>query len=147
MFEHVGHKNYQAYMKVVARCLKKNGLFLLHTIGANYTRHNPDPWINRYIFPNGVLPSLKDITAAADKTFVLEDFHSFGPDYDKTLMAWFNNFDHSWKQLHDKYGDRFYRMWKYYLLGCAGAFRARNIQLWQLVFFKTWSDRGYNPVR
>ena len=147
MFEHVGPKNYKTYMQVASRCLKENGLFLLHTIGANYTRHSPDPWINKYIFPNGVLPSLRDISNSFDKIFVLEDFHSFGPDYDKTLMAWFNNFDKSWKQLCDKYGERFYRMWKYYLLGCAGAFRARNIQLWQLVFSKHGVPGGYTPVR
>ena len=147
MFEHVGPKNYKTYMQVASRCLKENGLFLLHTIGANYTRHSPDPWINKYIFPNGVLPSLRDISISFDKKFVLEDFHSFGPDYDKTLMAWFNNFDKSWKHLCDKYGERFYRMWKYYLLGCAGAFRARNIQLWQLVFSKHGVPGGYTPVR
>ncbi len=147
MFEHVGPKNYKTYMQVASRCLKENGLFLLHTIGANYTRHSPDPWINKYIFPNGVLPSAGDISTSFDKIFVLEDFHSFGPDYDKTLMAWFNNFDKSWKQLCDKYGERFYRMWKYYLLGCAGAFRARNIQLWQFVFSKRGVPGGYTPVR
>ena len=147
MFEHVGHKNYKMYMKVASRCLKENGLFLLHTIGTNRTRHSPDPWINKYIFPNGVLPSMKDISMAFDKYFVLEDFHSFGPDYDKTLMAWFQNFDSNWKDLRDKYGDRFYRMWKYYLLGCAGAFRARNIQLWQLVLSKNGVAGGYTAVR
>ena len=147
MFEHVGPKNYKTYMQVVSRCLKENGLFLLHTIGSNYTRHNPDPWINRYIFPNGVLPSLNDVSKAFDKCFVLEDFHSFGPYYDKTLMAWFNNFDSNWNHLRENYSERFYRMWKYYLLGCAGAFRARNIQLWQFVFSKHGVEGGYTPVR
>ncbi len=146
MFEHVGPKNYKNYMQVVARCLKDEGIFLLHTIGANWTRTTPDPWINKYIFPNGVLPSMQDISEAIEGVFVLEDFHSFGQDYDKTLMAWFHNFDANWKQLCEKYGDRFYRMWKYYLLGCAGAFRARNIQLWQLVLTKNGIAGGYTPV-
>jgi len=147
MFEHVGFKNYKKYMQVAARCLKDEGLFLLHTIGSNYTRHNPDPWVNKYIFPNGMLPSLKDISIATENVFVLEDHHSFGTDYDKTLMAWFTNFDNNWDLLSNKYGEKFYRMWKYYLLCCAGAFRARNIQLWQFVLSKNGVIGGYDSVR
>jgi len=147
MFEHVGPKNYKTYMKVASRCLKDDGLFLLHTIGSNYTRHNPDPWFNKYIFPNGVLPSMKDISMATDNEFIMEDLHSFGPDYDKTAMAWFENFEAGWKHLREKYSEEFYRMWKYYLLCCAGAFRARNLQLWQLVFSKHGVAGGYTPIR
>ena len=146
MFEHVGSKNYKRYMDVVSRCLKDEGIFLLHTIGAIVSRYSPDPWINKYIFPNGILPSMKDISHAAENLFVLEDFHNFGADYDKTLMAWFNNFDSNWNLIREKYGERFYRMWKYYLLGCAGAFRARDIQLWQLVFSKKGIPGGYTPI-
>ncbi|MGI9227609.1 MAG: cyclopropane fatty acyl phospholipid synthase [Gammaproteobacteria bacterium] len=146
MFEHVGHKNYKKYMQVASKCLKENGVFLLHTIGANRTRYTPDPWIHKYIFPNGVLPSMSDISKAIEGYFVLEDFHSFGTDYDKTLMAWFHNFDTHWYQLCEMYGDQFYRMWKYYLLGCAGAFRGRNIQLWQLVLTKNGMPNGYIPI-
>ena len=146
MFEHAGPKNYKKYMQVVARCLKDEGLFLLHTIGARKTRYSPNPWINKYIFPNGLLPSMKDISKAVEKYFVLEDFHNFGADYDKTLMAWFRNFDENWKQISEKYGERFYRMWKYYLLSCAGAFRVRDIQLWQLVFTKDGIRGGYTPI-
>lgn len=147
MFEHVGPKNHKTYMQVVSRCLKDEGLFLLHTIGSNFTRHSPDPWFDKYIFPNGILPSMKDISTAYDKRFVLEDLHSFGPDYDKTLMAWFDNFDAAWDVLSKKYSEEFYRMWKYYLLCCAGAFRARNLQLWQLVLSKKGVAGGYTPVR
>ena len=146
MFEHVGPKNYTTYMKVVERCLKDEGLFLLQTIGAIATRHTPDPWIHRYIFPNGILPSMKDISSSMENCFVLEDFHNFGVDYDKTLMAWFENFDANWEQICNKYGDRFYRMWKYYLLSCAGAFRARNVHLWQLVLSKKGVPGGYAPI-
>lgn len=147
MFEHVGHKNFRTYMQVADRCLNAEGIFLLHTIGSNYTRRSPDPWVNKYIFPNGVLPSLKDISTAIEHLFVVEDFHSFGPDYDKTLMAWFENFDNHWPTLSTKYDERFYRMWKYYLLGCAGAFRSRNIQLWQFVLTKHGIKSGYDIVR
>ena len=133
-------------MQVASRCLNDNGIFLLHTIGANITSRMPGAWINKYIFPNGVLPSMADISKAAENIFVLEDFHNFGADYDKTLMAWFENFDSGWSELKGKYNDRFYRMWEYYLLGCAGAFRARDIQLWQLVFTKNGISGGYTPV-
>ena len=146
MFEHVGSKNYGKYMQVASRCLKEGGMFLLQTIGAPKTRHSPDPWIHKYIFPNGLLPSMKDISHAVERRFILEDFHNFGADYDKTLMAWFRNFDTSWEKISNKYGERFYRMWKYYLLSCAGAFRARDIQLWQLVFSKIGVPGGYTPV-
>ncbi len=146
MFEHVGPKNYVKYMQVASRCLKEEGMFLLQTIGAPKTRHSPDPWINRYIFPNGLLPSMKDISRAVERRFILEDFHNFGAYYDKTLMAWFRNFNSNWEKISEKYGTRFYRMWKYYLLSCAGAFRARDIQLWQIVFSKNGIPGGYTPV-
>ncbi len=146
MFEHVGPKNYRKYMQVVSRCLKEEGIFLLHTIGALTTRYSPDAWINKYIFPNGILPSMRDISAAVEGYFVLEDLHNFGADYDKTLMAWCNNFDVHWLRLREKHSERFYRMWKYYLLACAGAFRARDIQLWQLVFTKNGIAGGYTPI-
>jgi cyclopropane-fatty-acyl-phospholipid synthase len=143
MFEHVGRKNYRAYMEVAARCLRPDGLFLLHTIGKNLTNSTPDPWIDKYIFPNGDLPSLAQISESVEDVFVLEDVHNFGPDYDRTLMAWFENFDAAWPRFREAYGERFYRMWKYYLLSCAGAFRARDIQLWQLVLSPSGVRGGY----
>lgn len=134
MFEHVGYKNYATYMKKARRCLKKDGLFLLHTIGGNRPVARTDPWTEKYIFPNSRLPSPAQICEAAEGLFVLEDWHSFGADYDKTLMSWFTNFNKNWHLLEEKYGKRFYRMWRYYLLSCAGAFRARGNQLWQILF-------------
>ena len=136
MFEHVGHKNYREYFEQAAKCLKDEGLFLLHTIGMNITRSTPNPWIHKYIFPNGQLPSMTLISKAVENLFVIEDMHNFGAYYDKTLMSWFENFDAGWDELKQDYSERFYRMWKYYLLSCAGAFRARDTQLWQLVLSK-----------
>jgi len=133
MFEHVGRKNYRTYMKVVRRCLKDDGIFLLHTIGGNASRTGCDPWITRYIFPNGMLPSTAQIARAVEGLFVIEDLHNLGPHYDRTLMAWNANFQKAWPTLSEKYDERFKRMWEYYLLSCAGAFRARNIQVWQVV--------------
>lgn len=134
MFEHVGPKNYATYFEVVNRNLKTDGIFLLHSIGANRSRDSVDPWINRYIFPNGRLPSVGQIAMASEPHFVMEDWHNFGADYDKTLMAWDARFQQCWPDIKSHYGERFFRMFHYYLCACAGAFRARDIQLWQIVF-------------
>ena len=147
MMEHVGYKNYRSFIKLVSKRLKPNGLFLLHTIGGNRSKKSAEPWIIKYIFPQGMLPSAKQITKATEKLFVMEDWHNFGADYDKTLMAWFNNFNKNWDKLKSNYDERFYRMWKYYLLCCAGAFRARGQQLWQIVLSKGGVPGGYIPVR
>lgn len=134
MFEHVGQKNYRTFMETVHRCLKKDGIFLLHTIGGNDSSIKVDEWFNKYIFPNGMLPSLAQIGKAIEGLFVMEDWHNLGPHYDKTLLAWNDNFQRSWPQLKGCYSERFKRMWEYYLLCCAGSFRSRAIQLWQIVF-------------
>ncbi len=146
MFEHVGCKNYRRFMKIVHRCLKPEGLFLLHTIGGNTSVRSTDPWIGRYIFPNSMLPSAAQIASAAEGLFVLEDWHSFGAHYDTTLMAWHRNFTRGWHLLAEDYDQRFYRMWVYFLLSCAGSFRARVNQLWQLVFSKNGIRGGYRRV-
>ncbi|OZI31087.1 cyclopropane-fatty-acyl-phospholipid synthase [Bordetella genomosp. 10] len=143
MFEHVGRKNHRTYMEVAHRCLSDDGLFLLHTIGKNLRQSVPDAWIDKYIFPNGDLPSIGQVGDAAGGLFVTEDLHNFGADYDTTLMAWHANFESAWPRFEEKLGRRFYRMWRYYLLSCAGAFRARDIQLWQWVFSKNGVPGGY----
>ncbi|MAG52843.1 MAG: cyclopropane-fatty-acyl-phospholipid synthase [Nanoarchaeota archaeon] len=147
MFEHVGVKNYRNYFKMAKRCLKDNGLFLLHTIGRNSSVKSGDLWYHKYIFPNSMLPSVKQIATASEKLFVLEDWHSFGPDYDKTLMEWHKNFNKNWDKIKDKYDERFKRMWNYYLLISAGSFRARQTQLWQIVFSKNGVEGGYKSIR
>lgn len=146
MFEHVGRKNYREFMRVVKRCLKPGGLFLLHTIGRLNTRNASEPWSNKYIFPNAQLPSMADISRAVERVFVMEDMHNFGAYYDRTLMAWHANFEHHWPELAAKYGERFYRMWRYYLLTNAGMFRARRMQLWQIVFSYEGIVGGYVRV-
>ncbi|RMG60721.1 MAG: cyclopropane fatty acyl phospholipid synthase [Calditrichaeota bacterium] len=147
MFEHVGYKNYRTFMEVVHRCLRPEGLFLLHTIGNNRSVTRTDPWIETYIFPNSMIPSASQIARAAEGLFVLEDWHSFGPHYDRTLMAWFHNFHRRWPEIRDRYGERFYRMWKYFLLSSAGSFRARKNQVWQIVFSPGGVPGGYPSVR
>lgn len=149
MFEHVGSKNYNDYFGVVQRCLDADGLFLLHTIGRNSTTNSTgsDPWIVRYIFPNSMLPSAREICRTSESRFVIEDWHNFGPDYDTTLMQWYRNFTDRWDRIKEDYDGRFYRMWTYYLLCCAGAFRARRTQVWQVVMSEKGLEGGYEPVR
>jgi cyclopropane-fatty-acyl-phospholipid synthase len=147
MFEHVGSKNYRMFMQVAHRCLKDEGLLLLHTIGSNISMVTTDPWINKYIFPNGMIPSTRQIALASEGLFVMEDWHNFGVYYDKTLMAWYKNFTKNWNKLGDRYDHRFYRMWTYYLLMSAGSFRARKNQLWQVVFSKKGVSGGYDSIR
>jgi cyclopropane-fatty-acyl-phospholipid synthase len=147
MFEHVGVTNYRTFMQVVRRCLKKDGLFLLHTIAGNSSVRSMDPWIATYIFPNSMLPSARQITAAAEGLFVVEDWHSFGSHYDRTLMAWHRNVTENWHRIRETYDRRFYRMWTYYLLSCAGSFRARRNQLWQIVFSRNGLRQDYLSIR
>lgn len=147
MLEHVGYKNYRTFMKTAHHCLKNDGLFLLHTIGNKETVVANDPWFDKYIFPNYLIPSMKQISASIEKLFVVEDWHNFGADYDATLMAWFRNFDSSWGKLKEKYDERFYRMWKYYLLSCAAAFRSRHMQVWQIILSKRGVPGGYRSIR
>ena len=145
--EHVGYKNYYHYMKHFSQCLNEDGLFLLSTSGSNASHCNGDPWIEKYIFPNGQLPSGKQLSEASEEFFVMEDWHNFGVDYDKTLMAWYENFNKNWDKLKEEFDDRFYRQWKFYLLACAGAFRARHIQNWQIVYSPHGVLGGYKSVR
>lgn len=146
MFEHVGYKNYNSFMEMVHSCLEDDGLFLLHTIGSN-TPNYGERWLNKYIFPNGMLPSAAQIAKSTEQLFVIEDWHNFGQDYDPTFMAYFKNFDKNWDKIKHKYGEEFYRMWKYFLLSYAGSFRARYLQVWQIVFSKDGIVNGYESVR
>jgi cyclopropane-fatty-acyl-phospholipid synthase len=147
MFEHVGHLNYHIYFKQVDHMLKDNGLFLLHTIGSNYTSPIINEWTTKYIFPNGMLPSIAQIAKVSEKKFVIEDLHNFGTYYDNTLMSWYDNFTQHWSNLSSLYDNEFYRMWTYYLLSSAGSFRARALQVWQVVFSKQGVIGGYTAPR
>ena len=133
VMEHVGYKNYRTYFKVVDRCLREDGIAFVHTIGTNRSITTGEPWTDKYIFPNGMLPSIAQLGKAIEKLFVMEDWHNIGPHYDPTLMAWHANFNRAWPELKDKYDERFKRMWNYYLLSSAGGFRSRSQQLWQIV--------------
>ncbi|MBU1166779.1 cyclopropane fatty acyl phospholipid synthase [Patescibacteria group bacterium] len=147
MIEHVGYRNYRTYMELAHKCLNDSGLFLIQTIGSLETSKATDRWIEKYIFPNSLLPSLDYLAKSTEGLFVLEDLHNFGADYDKTLMAWYQNFTNGWNNIANQYDQRFYRMWEYYLLSCAGTFRSRSNQLWQIVLSKNGVPGGYISVR
>ncbi len=148
MFEHVGGKNHRTYMETVRQCLADpQGLSMLHTIGNDKSSPVSDAWIEKYIFPNGLIPTKRRIVDAAEDVFVVEDWHNFGPDYDRTLMAWADNFESTWDDIRENYSERFYRMWRYYLYQCAGAFRARRNQLWQIVLSPEGVEGRYESVR
>lgn len=143
MMEHVGWRNYRTLFRIVRGCLRPGGRFLLQTIGGNEALKTCDAWIGAYIFPDALLPAASQLAAASEGLLILEDWHSLGPHYDRTLMAWHNNFENAWPRLRDRYGDRFYRMWRYYLLSCAGGFRARYEQLWQVLYSLDGISGGY----
>ena len=148
MFEHVGSKNYKTFFKIADKCLNDNGLFLLHTIGTNRSDEAFDLWTEKYIFPNGMLPSAVQLSKAIENTFIIEDWHNFGTDYDRTLMEWYRNFEKNWDNLKNQYSERFFRMWKYFLLSSAGSFRSRRRnQVWQVVLSKKGINGGYQSVR
>ena len=145
--EHVGYKNYRQLMETSYRCLKDKGLLLVHTNGSNDTTIYYEPWMSKYIFPNSMIPSAKQLTASFDDLFMLEDWHVFSGHYYKTLMAWYENFTANWGSLKGKYGERFYRMWRYYLLFSAASHRTRGAQLWHLVLSKNAMGEYYESER
>jgi cyclopropane-fatty-acyl-phospholipid synthase len=141
LMEHVGTKNYRAYMELATRCLAPGGIIFIHTIGGQEPRAQIDPWYHKYIFPNAVIPTLGQLAAAMDGILVVEDVHNIGPDYDRTLMAWWANFEQAWPSLRAQYGDHFYRMWKFYLMTSAAQFRARALNLFQIAATATGTKR------
>ncbi|SUZ54189.1 uncharacterized protein METZ01_LOCUS7043 [marine metagenome] len=147
MFEAVGYKNYKEFFEIVRGCLKDDGAFLLHTIGANESTTTTDPWVEKYIFPNGMMPSAEQITKASEGIFIFDDWHNIGPHYDKTLMCWYENFVNNYDKLKSKYDEEFYRMWTFWLLSSAANFRSRTLQLWQVLFSLEGSERPIQTYR
>jgi len=142
MFEAVGYKNYKTFFKTVNKCLNKDGSFLLHTIGSDISTTHTDPWVEKYIFPNGMMPSPKQITKACEGFFAIDDWHNLDKDYDKTIMCWYENFTKNYKLIKEKYDKRFYRMWTYWLLTSAASFRCRSNRLWQILFSNEGSRKN-----
>lgn len=147
VLEHVGYKNYRTLMDISRQFIKPDGIFLLHSIGGNISTKFCEPWIDKYIFPNGTLPSIAQLGKAFEKRFIVEDFQNFGAYYDNTLLAWYQNLNAHWPELAEKYNEKTRRMMNYYLLSCAGGFRARAMQLWQFVLTPQGLLKGYLSVR
>jgi cyclopropane-fatty-acyl-phospholipid synthase len=147
MLEHVGRLNDRTFFGVLERMLTPDGLALIQTIGSHDTNSDLDPWINTYIFPDGRLPSAQQVCHGFEPWFLLQDWENFGFDYDRTLMAWWQNFERFWPLLSGELDARFYRFWKYYLLSCAGFFRSAQGQLWQFVLTKKQRQQPYRSLR
>lgn len=144
-FEHVGIKNYSRFFEIVFSLLKPGGFLLLHTIGSARTTTTTDEWIDKYIFPGGQLPSCRQILSSIEEPYVVEDWHNFGENYSRTLLAWHHNLVNYWQ---DKNDSKRFRMWEYYLLSCAGNFEARSsVQLWQIVLSRNGIKGGYKSIR
>ncbi|MGH6957438.1 MAG: cyclopropane fatty acyl phospholipid synthase [Caulobacteraceae bacterium] len=143
MFEHVGSKNYRTYFETARRVLADDGVFVLHSIWANKPSRTIEPWLDKYIFPNGCLPTVGQVGKAVEGLFVVEDVENFGVYYDRTLMAWRENFQSNREAISAKYGERFCRMWDYYLLCCAGGFRSRQISVGQFVLSPKGAPGGF----
>lgn len=141
MLEAVGVRNFRAFMKVVSQSLKPGGSGLLHTMGSSRSFAHTEVWFDKYIFPNGAIPSIAQLGQAMEGYLIMEDWHCFGPDYDPTLMAWNENFQKAWPKLQTSYSTRFKRMWEFYLLVLAGTFRARYSHLWQITVSKPGTPR------
>ena len=147
MFEHVGARNYRTYFETVRRLLEPDGLSVLHCIGNNDSPSTPDPWIEKYIFPNSMIPAASQVAAALEGLFVVEDWHNFGHDYALTLAAWRANFDAAWPTLSRQFDEHFRRMWHFYLGTSEAVFRARRDQLWQLTLSPEGVPGGYRVPR
>lgn len=147
MMEHVGLRNYATYMEKVREWLRPDGMALIQTIMGRYPVRRADPWMTKYIFPGGMTPTPGQLCGATEKRLVIEDIHNLGADYDRTLMAWWANFERAWPELEEEYGERFYRMWRYFHHYTAGSFRARYNHVWQVVLSKHGVPGGYEAVR
>ncbi len=134
MVEHVGRRNYQLFMDCAKKVLKPGGLFLLHFISA-LKEHAGDPWIKKYIFPGGVIPSLREmLSCAAEDDFHTLDAENLRLHYNRTLLCWDKNYREHMDQIREMFDERFVRMWDLYLAACAATFHNGIIDLHQVLF-------------
>ena len=136
MLEHVGRDNYKLFFKNVDSVLKDQGLFLLHYISGR-KEHPGDPWIKKYIFPGGVIPSLREIIdIGSELNYYILDVESLRRHYQKTLLCWYDNYKNNIDKVSEMFDERFVRMWELYLSSCAASFHNGMIDLHQIVFSK-----------
>ncbi|KUO56386.1 MAG: hypothetical protein APF80_13630 [Alphaproteobacteria bacterium BRH_c36] len=154
MIEHVGTRNYRTLFSTVESALRPRGLFLLHSITSPVSSEVGEPWLTTYIFPGGVLPSMRQLSESAERLFVLQDMQNIGPHYTPTLRAWLDNFE-AWWETASPYAkpsiwnsqEAFYRMWRYYLSSCAAEFHVGGSQVAQLVYSKGHLPGCYTAAR
>ena len=139
MLTHVGYKNYRQFMEIMARCLEPGGMMLIESVGGHKSMKNCEPWINRYIFPGGVLPSLRQIDAAIAGLFSRKVLDEFGSSYVHTLRAWNRNFLQAWPAHQCRYDERVRLMFEYFFQTVAGAFRAGYLLHWHILLQKAVS--------
>lgn len=136
MLEHVGRDNYELFFKSVDAVLKDKGIFLLHYI-SGYGEYPGDAWIKKYIFPGGVIPSLREIISlSADFKYYVQDVESLRRHYVKTLLCWHEGFEAHLPEIEQMFEERFIRMWRMYLCACAASFNNGVIDLHQIQFVK-----------
>jgi cyclopropane-fatty-acyl-phospholipid synthase len=140
-------KTIAAISRPCAACLAPDALMLLQSIGSNRSVNRLEPWMEKYVQPGSLIPTAMQSTKRTRDLFVMEDWQNFGADYDRTLMAWRANLERGWPVLREKYDDRFYRMWRFYLSAAAATFRCRRNQMWQIVFSTNGLPHGYSSVR
>ncbi|WP_288221533.1 cyclopropane-fatty-acyl-phospholipid synthase family protein [uncultured Clostridium sp.] len=136
MLEHVGRDNYDLFFKNVDTVLKEQGLFLLHFISGR-KENSGDPWIKKYIFPGGVIPSLREIISlGSEMNYYILDVESLRRHYHKTLLCWYDNYKKNIDKISNMFDERFVRMWELYLSSCAASFNNGMIDLHQILFSK-----------
>lgn len=137
MFEHVGQPHYRRYFETVHKLLADDGIALIHTIGRQRRDSATNPWIRRYIFPGGAIPALSEIDEALKPTtLITTDVEVLRLHYAYTLAAWQNRFRKARTRIAERLGERFCRMWEFYLAGCENAFRWRDLVVFQIQLAK-----------
>ena len=137
--EHLGVKFYNTFFKKINSILKPNGIFLFHLIGVVDKPSAPNQFINKYIFPGGVCPSLSQIIKPIEKTgLIVADTETLIRHYDKTLESWLERFLKKKLIVRDLFDEQFVRMWEFYLASCAAAFRYRDLVVFQLQIVKNF---------
>ena len=145
MLEHVGRKFYKTFFKKINNLMTEDGMALIHTIGSTEPKGPPQPFIQKFIFPGGLVPSGSDLIDAIEKTgLVLSDMESLIHHYDKTLKVWLSRFLENRSKAKNLYSESFCRMWEFYLASCSAAFKYRDLLVYQLQLVKNFQSLPNN---
>ena len=141
MLEHVGRKFYKTFFKKINDLMTDDGVSLIHTIGSTDPKSPPQPFIQKFIFPGGLVPSGSDLINAVEKTgLILSDMESLILHYDKTLKSWLDRFLANREKAKRMYSEKFCRMWEFYLASCSAAFKYRDLLVYQLQIVKNFNS-------